>query len=275
MPESHLNEVSIGSYPSGQDGSDLTFRPARYKTRDRSWVRTPNFRTLPRRELPNQPYSDKQVVGYQNPGTRRGVTSNPSYNVLSVFGYQEADLKSSVNSLVSAGLSELTPFATLQNEVLIQALNQAADVKVNIPVAIAEGKKTATMITTTASRVFNAYKSFRKGRLREVAGYLGISPKVSHKTWLEYRYGWMPLLMDVKGSAELFAQHHFPRPKVFRVSKTVTVKTVKRVHLGNQYGFQGSYRTDYNSLATVERRVNLKLWMTIENSHLSMRNRWV
>lgn len=116
-----------------------------------------------------------------------------------------------------------------------------ADVnEVNLGVAMAEARQTFGLVATTAIRLKNAYSTLRKGEINKAFKHLGISDdkiipypvnglngmtarrhrkialrRVSKlrtkkqyavqaaSTWLEMRYGWMPLLYDIHGSIEL------------------------------------------------------------------------
>lgn len=89
-----------------------------------------------------------------------------------------------------------------------QALGKARDMKVNLPVLFGEGRQTVRMIADTARTLGKAYRNFRRGRFRQAARDLGIdkpSGALSNH-WLAYSYGWMPLISDAKGLAELAAQ---------------------------------------------------------------------
>lgn len=105
--------------------------------------------------------------------------------------------------------------------------------KTNTAVAMAEAKKTAALVTKTASRLYRAYSSLRKfqfGRFVDELGLSKVEVKVIERkfgrfnakrkekrrtstvssfaaeTWLEYSYGWKPLLMDIYNHAEALAE---------------------------------------------------------------------
>lgn len=95
----------------------------------------------------------------------------------------------------------------------------------NAPVFIAEGGKTVQHLAHTATRLFKAMRAFRKGQFRQMAKALGISVEGAPRAWLEYKYGWMPLLLDIHGSAKTLAEHSFRRDlRVFksRISRAST-----------------------------------------------------
>jgi hypothetical protein len=118
-------------------------------------------------------------------------------------------------------------YTPLYDAAVIRLLNKAGDMKTNLLVSIAEAAKTKDLILTSVKRYADAFRAFRKGRLGDVASLLNIKPKHAHKSWLEYKYGWMPLLMDVKTSAELFAQQYAlgGRPPSFKVKEKFTISS--------------------------------------------------
>jgi len=104
-----------------------------------------------------------------------------------------------------------TDFTPLLNEAWSKVRRKVLDQDFNAPVFIAEGKKTIDMIADRARSLALAYRSFRKGRLADVAKHLGLTPKTAHNTWLEYKYGWSPLLSDIHGGAKTLAELNFKR----------------------------------------------------------------
>lgn len=110
----------------------------------------------------------------------------------------------------------------LKNRLILDAqykvLSKARDMRVNLPVAFAEGKKTVKMLTDTASTILHAYRSFRTGHFFEAAHALGITkPKrKAANHWLAYQYGWRPLLSDAVGAATLLYDTFEQSGKVIR-----------------------------------------------------------
>lgn len=124
--------------------------------------------------------------------------------------------------------SQLPDWNQIQNEAQRLAAVRLRD-KVNKPkfnagVAFAERGQTGNLIANTATRVYHAARSMRRADLR---GFLNACslPESSdirkawesvYKTppskrlanhWLEYNFGWKPLLSDVKEAAETLASH--------------------------------------------------------------------
>lgn len=76
--------------------------------------------------------------------------------------------------------------------------------KAQIGNALAESKKTVEQIATAALTLFRAYRYARKGYWKAVERELGLngSGKVLYgqfpaNRWLEYQYGWKPLMSDI------------------------------------------------------------------------------
>lgn len=81
---------------------------------------------------------------------------------------------------------------------------------VNVGVAFAEAGKTAGLVADTARRISWAVYLLRKGRWKQAAAVLGVNPGRYHKNWakkwLEWHYGWVPMLNDIYMSAVHLAQ---------------------------------------------------------------------
>jgi len=242
-----------------------------YAGRTKTWVRTPGFGGLPKDGKPVNVYDDLRRWAQQAQVTAYYVTGggSPVYvynNTLTQTGTQIETLWYSFTTGQTTWLSDV---AWVQNAVKLKALGRVADAKVNLAVAYAEASKTSDLILDTAKRIDRAYRAFRKGNFREVARQLNITPKRLHKSWLEYKYGWMPLLMDVKGAAEFFAQQHVVRPTKFKV--TATEKFAKDYSKATPYQAWGGAPNDAVTDESVKCTYNakVKLWCELSNPHLS------
>jgi hypothetical protein len=154
----------------------------------------------------------------------------------------------------------------MQNEAFLKAAMKVADAKTNLAVSIAEASKTADLVLGKATQLYQAYSNFRKGNLKKVANILNISPKKVHKTWLEYKYGWMPLLMDVRNSAEFLAQHQEGRANRFVVSATSKGEATYFTSTPDATYSPGSY---YEYFATGSKTYKVKIWCEISNPRLA------
>lgn len=216
--------------------TELTWSPpaalkaARGKHRDRNWVRTINYATIPRGDLKSTAYGDYRWEFYQehyqgdwrqNDGQSR-VYDTPvgPRNTL------QALYDSFSTSLTAYQNANRPTDATMRNRLLVQALAKTSDAKTNLAVTLAEAQKASDLILNRVSRLYWAYRDFRRLDFKAVANTLGIDKRAVHKTWLEYQYGWLPLVMDVKNTAEFFAQQKYHKPARFSVTTKETVKAL-------------------------------------------------
>lgn len=144
-------------------------------------------------------------------------------------------------------------------------------------VFLAEGSKSLKMITNSATRIFEAYKALKRGRLLAFYMALGITPPrgtpyVSKKTarltasniWLEATLGWTPLLKDAYQGARALAFLVESRPPVkkitARASTGYVINTTGAANLGSftatdrgvlkvEYGLEYTYSS--GQLATL------------------------
>lgn len=251
---------------------DAHSKVSELNSRLRGWVRTQGFNSIPVPDRPINSYSDFQVKGTANsldsirvnnatgqPSVYRRIGFNPGTANFSAFMY----------------LDSAPPHrsdASLLNETLLKALVKVSDAKTNLPVMFAEKAKTSSLIYDSASRIYRAMRHFRRGNFKGVADELNISPSKVHKTWLEYKYGWTPLLMDVKNSAEFFAQQiSEQRLSEFSVSSN-TVESISYEGLPtggfNRMGFDANFET-IRYWSEQEKSCRVKLWLKISNPQLS------
>jgi hypothetical protein len=165
---------------------------------------------------------------------------------------------------------DLLPTAdALKNAAIVKALGKIADSKTNIAVTLAEASKTSDLILNTANRIDRAYRALRKGRFRETARLLNITPGTVHKSWLEYKYGWMPLLQDVKNSAEFFAQQVVERKPRFKVTAREKWSQTKTWTVPYAPWGDPNVTASYGEFLSSSHEVTVKIWCEIENPALS------
>lgn len=128
----------------------------------------------------------------------------------------------------------------LRNQSVTSAKLKAVDMKVNIGQVIGEFNQTKRLVGDTAITIAKAFRLCRHGRPDLALNTLtlqlkkrkldligkpggknphGSFPNKSRDvtkrvadSWLALQYGWLPLISDVKGSAELLAQHMTGKP---------------------------------------------------------------
>jgi hypothetical protein len=100
--------------------------------------------------------------------------------------------------------------ANLVNGAITKALNQLANQKADIGSNIAEGKQTLGLVAQSCSQVWKAMLALKRREFKRVASELGMSwssvltGKFPANRWLEYQFGWKPLLQDIKNGYDRF-----------------------------------------------------------------------
>jgi len=131
--------------------------------------------------------------------------------------------------------------------------------------ALAESHKTIHHLVSTVKDLANALHAARKGRWGDVAKHLGVRPrdfskgKTVSKRWLEYQYGWKPLMADIFDTHQVLM-------KGFR-EKAQIASNVR--HLKDSF----SYHRDVTSYAFVDAHSSVdysaKVFYKINDSTLS------
>lgn len=76
----------------------------------------------------------------------------------------------------------------------------------NLAQAAAEAPESWRTIKSRTLKFLSAYRAFRRGQFRQVSRILGFSPKGTPSTWLEWQYGWRPLLSDVHSACVIIKE---------------------------------------------------------------------
>lgn len=175
------------------------------KRRQRTKLSPLSFNMTIRRMYGN-PYSERVLFAYYPPYTHTDVSTYDFPNSSILLTYP-----SSVNHLAEAATKARSRLAS-----------QVNGMSMNLGQAFAERRQTAGLMASTITRVTHAALSLRKGRLGDFVTALGLTPdKVSKKSWdrvvrtpphrrladhwVEYQYGWKPLLQDLYGASELLS----------------------------------------------------------------------
>lgn len=122
------------------------------------------------------------------------------------------------------------------------------DQKVDLGTTMAESKKTIIGVAKTSLKLLRAFSAVRKGNFAKGADILGLRPssiKSANKTaadyWLEYQYGWKPLMSDIHGGIELFKEGILRESQLFTV-KSTEIDNVPFKGRSRSYDCIGSYR---------------------------------
>lgn len=162
------------------NGVDPTpyWREIRLLTRDEPSTRRETFG-----ETGPHPYVDYTQTRYMSTDFDAGFLSPPG-------GFQEE-----IDNCRAAAV-------TLARE----ALNEGTNVQNGAD--LAEARQTASMLASTGASLIGAYRAARKGNWSGVAKALGVSKadltnkKTYSDRWLEYQYGWLPLMGSLHDNYE-------------------------------------------------------------------------
>lgn len=243
--------------------------------RERTWYRTANYFGTKRSDLPINEYNDYRVLASQPyyDGNWQIDLTTGAVTVVTPPGIRLPwdVVASAISSICSGELSlQIPDAAAIFNRVLVKALVKVADQKTNLAVSLKEASKTSDLILDTAKRLDKAYRAFRRGDFRSITKHLDITPGRVHKTWLGYKYGWMPLLMDVKNSAEFFAQSTLGgRPIRFVVSASEKFSSSRVDPNVGMHNPLGNIFVPVSRSYTVDNVVKVKLWLEITNPRLA------
>lgn len=123
--------------------------------------------------------------------------------------------------LINNTIPESDPeWIACKNRAIFDALGKARNEELMLPVTLLEAGKTATMVSSRVHQVMDSYRSLRRGDFPRFCSSLGFNPTRRRRdrfnrefgkhpkdtvtdAWLEYQYGWSPLLRDVRGAINL------------------------------------------------------------------------
>jgi hypothetical protein len=160
------------------------------------------------RDYSIMPYKERQDSGT---GLNNTIQLTATYNI--------------ANSVIVASNPSPSHLAEAYVKARARLAEKVNAMSVNLAQAGGERRQTADLLVSTANRIVGAARALRHGRLREFVTALelpaGKRPSAKewervtrtpvHKRlanhWLEYQYGWKPLLQDAFGVAELLSSH--------------------------------------------------------------------
>lgn len=213
--------TQIGPYfYKRQSGTDLSSSEIHARYNRPSGARSKRQRAF---YSPDHPYSMEYTFQNNTVISWKGAFDlNPSPGtVLSCFG------------LPSFGALDPNFMLDLQNKLASKIRGH----EFNLAVTLGEGKETLGMITQSANRVYRSFRALRRGDFAGAGRALGLSPSASSSAgrrasrhaatgqytdmWLEYQYGWKPLLQDTYAAANALATELYaPQRTSVRVRKT-------------------------------------------------------
>lgn len=178
-------------------------------------------------------YSDQGPYFYNLEGQKWSLSM---YDIMSssVLGFNRM-------GLTDAGYKAATRF-----------YSELSNININLAQVFAERQQTINLVANTASRLANAYRSFRRGR----NPFTGTASSGSASSaWLEYTYGWTPLVSDVYAAMNIASIA--PPPIKVRASARESVK-VPLVPFREPLNFWNEFVVDYLYEETYDERVTVK-----------------
>ncbi|UUW21288.1 MAG: maturation protein [Guiyang fiers-like virus 2] len=148
-----------------------------------------------------------------------------------------------------------------------ELLNKVASRKASYGESLAESVKTFDHLAKTTSSLARAYMAARKGRFGEVARHLGVQKRsLKNGTsvadrWLEYSYGWVPLMNDIYSSYQLLQKGFRKNTHILSSQRTLRDSHTAR---GNE---EEAFRT--NTYGGSEVAYKAKLYYSVKRSYLS------
>lgn len=149
---------------------------------------------------------------------------------------------------------------------LARLQGNVTSVSVNLAQSFAERRQTAQLCTNNLYRILGAMLAMKRGSLRMFQQALGVNASRSGwarvtadppskrlaNHWLEYKYGWLPLLSDIYGAAELLKTRFESDRTVYTAKGSFTHNRDVREPVWN-----GTQLTDYRATHSTTVRYGL------------------
>jgi len=143
----------------------------------------------------------------------------------------------------------------------------------NLGVTVAEGQKTVDYVAGIATKYAKAFGAFKAGKITKAARTLGIDPyewersatRVIAGSWLSFKFGWVPMLMDARSAAELVARQEINRQKkAYKIEARFDERKSEDQILSDNPTWQRQRRATVNTAWTAKAWARLR----VENSTL-------
>ncbi len=113
----------------------------------------------------------------------------------------------------------------MRDRAVAECLVKLKDQKLNVLVGLGEINKTLAMLARFLKTLGSAYRAARKGDLKTAAKILGVTPSAIrgswHDQWLALKYGWLPLMSDIHGAAQLLEGQFRKDKNLFSVVRRI------------------------------------------------------
>lgn len=176
---------------------------------------TPGFVTKSARERKKLPVNDYKVTY-----TKRSSTFYHETGWAKYYGAEYSTSESWSNFLFNLGSPSVTHHNEAYTKARARCAASASKMSVNLAQMMGEMHQTANLVTNTARRLVSLAVAIRKadlsylmrhynGATRKFASKMKSTPESERLAtyWLEYQYGWKPLIQDVYGCFTLLSEH--------------------------------------------------------------------
>lgn len=210
----------------------------------RTWTgtTTPNFGRKTKSQLPVNPHTVAIVMtDYSQGYDLRRKIANPATTYNNGWSATYYPMASPVMSLTESQFTQVGNAAL--NKLAVKAKIALSG---NVALNILQARQLSNLLGDTARRITRSIKYLKRGRLAAAAKVLTdgkasvtkFGPPLSikntlAKNWLALQYGWKPLLHDVEGAMESYANY------IAKNSSYTTVKASKRLVRENRIDILG------------------------------------
>lgn len=260
---------------------------------DKTKSLTPNYGRIVRlgQRLPENPYTlvvTKRSNPWRSVNRRTNLSGFPAVdsNVAKLF-IHPGDFFSSVTQSGSP-----MDMAKIDAKALTRLYDSSKYYQTNVGLMVAEGRKTLDLIASTATRLAGFYSSLRRFQFRRALRFIGLDTsrnvrglsrksrnfnsgsKFAASAFLEYSYGWVPLLSDVYSSAQDLAKRNLSRSDdvtirgAFVDSGVISYKVNPQGSSSPNQRYTGNLVISKIGANEVTRRVSYKLSLRMANQSL-------
>lgn len=252
-PNSDYTTMGQSNYVDGTQGVYDPRHVVSARRTTKVSVKTPNFKSLKRSQLPWNNYSHTYDIQQETFGTysSRHIGNGSTVRV-------QGFIRGRYETGQQAGYHErhMTYPNTTEAKALAKCLSRSKGMKVNLAQMYGERRQTVGLVINSLNRLVNLAGALKKGNIAAARRLINGTPgkdtvksvsvwnrngthvigkrfvhtrkgktaglppgKTFANLWLEYQYGWRPLLSDIYGSCEEIADT-FYAPKMLRISAT-------------------------------------------------------
>lgn len=183
------------------------------------------------------------------------IDASPQYTTLGVHYVQSNSVLAS--SFVPSGLPSATDDASY-HKALSAFYSKVSNLKVNMAQVFVERQMTINLVADTANELVRLYRSFRRGY--NPFNRSNFDSRLASQKWLEYHYGWVPLVQDVHSAFELLKGDVPPLElSVSRSSKLPPSKGLSTQSTGYADSFSYTSRSSFEQRGTARTTVYAKM----------------